>query len=106
MTKATTPQSSTDSLCEIKCENRLKELRLRITELEDYSAEPLDWVHHLDTIRKQLMLGLLDEQDEREKDQARCAELESALQGAFTHIEWYREKYPEAEADAGKRFIH
>ena len=106
MTKPTTHQSSSDSLCEIKFERRLKELRLRIRRLEDYSAELLAWGHRLDTIRKQLMIGLSDEQDAREKDQAKCAELEAALQDAFTRITWYREKYPEAEADAGNQLIH
>ena len=106
MTKPTTPQSSSDSLCEIKFQHRLKELRLRIRQLEDYSAELLAWGHRLDTIRKQLMIGLFDEQDAREKDQAKCAELGAALQEAITRITWYREKYPEVETGIGKRLIH
>lgn len=106
MTKPTTLQASSYSLCEINFQRRLKELSERIEQLEDYSAQLLARGHHLDTIRKQLIIGLLDEQDAREKDQAKCAELEAALQDAFTHITWYREKYPEAETDAGKLLIH
>lgn len=106
MSKPTSLQSSSDSHCEIKFKYRLKELRERIEQLEDYSAELLAWGHRLDTIRKQLIIGLFDEQDAREKDQAKCAELEAALQEAITRITWYREKYPEAETEAGKRLIH
>ncbi len=106
MTKPTTLQSSSDSLCEINYQRRLKKLHERIEQLEDYSAELLAWGHRLDTIRKQLMIGLFDEQDAREKDQAKCAELEAALQEAINRITWYREKYPEAETDAGKQLIH
>jgi hypothetical protein len=51
-------------------------------------------------------VGLFDEQDARDKDQAKCAELEAALRDAFTRITWYREKYPEAETGTGKRLIH
>jgi hypothetical protein len=106
MTKPTTLQSSSDSLCEINYQHRLKELRERIEQLEDYSAELLAWGHRLDTIRKQLIIGLFDEQDARDKDKAKCAELEEALQEAITRITWYQEKYPQAETDAGKRLIH
>ena len=106
MTKPTTPQSSSDSLCEVKFKYRLKELHERIEQLEDYSAKLLAWGHHLDTVRKQLMIGLFDEQDAREKDQAKCAELEAALQEAITRITWHREKYPEVETGIGKRLIH
>ena len=106
MTKPTTLNPSSDSQCEIKPQHRLKKLHERIEQLEDYSAELLAWGHRLDTISKQLMIGLFDEQDAREKDQAKCAELEVALQEAITRITWYREKYPEAEVDAEKRLIH
>ena len=70
MTKPTTLNPSSDSLCEINLQHRLKELRERIEQLEDYSAQLLAWGHRMDTIRKQLMIGLFDEQDAREKDQA------------------------------------
>ena len=106
MTISTTLKSSGDSLCEINYQRRLKELRERIDELEVYSAELLAWGHRLDDIRKQLIIGLLDEQDARDKDKAKCTELEEALQEAITRITWYREKYPEAEIDIGKQLIH
>ena len=106
MTKPTTLNPSSDSLCEINFQRRLKELSERIEQLEDYSAQLLAWGHRLDTIRKQLIICLFDEQDAREKDQAKCAELEAALQEAITRITWYREKYPEVETGIGKRLIH
>jgi hypothetical protein len=97
MTKPTTLNSSGDSLCEINFQRRLRGLRERIEQLEDYSAQLLAWGHRLDTIRKQLMIGLLDEQRARDKEKARCAELEEALQEAITRITWYQETYPRAE---------
>jgi hypothetical protein len=104
--KSTSLQSSSDSLCESKFQHRLKKLCERIEQLENYTAELLAWGHHLDDIRKQLIIGLLDEQEARDKDKAKCAELEEALQETITRITWYREKYPEAETDAGQRLIH
>ena len=106
MTKSTTLQSSSDSLCDTNFQRCLRKLSERIEQLEDYSASLLAWGHRLDTIRKQLMIGLIDEQRARDKDKAKCAELEEALQEAITRITWYRVQYPEAETDAGKRQIH